>query len=46
VITVRAAPDPQDASRMLITIEYEVKATHDRRSLVHPFYLIPEEQGR
>lgn len=46
VINVRASPDPQEAGRMLITIQYEVKATHDRRSLVHPFYLIPEEHGR
>ncbi len=29
--------------RMLITIEYRVKATHDRRSLVFPFYRIPGE---
>src|SRR5512133_3218899 len=34
-VTVR--PDDTDYSRMLIEIEYEVKATHDRRSLVHPF---------
>jgi uncharacterized protein len=37
--------DPEDvhASRLLIKIRYEVKATHDPRSLVHPFYLIPGE---
>lgn len=28
-----------------IEIQYEVKATRDKRSLVHPFYLIPEESG-
>jgi uncharacterized protein len=43
-VTVR--PDPDDASRLLIDIQYEVKATHDRRSLVYPFYLIPEEPAR
>jgi phage baseplate assembly protein W len=43
VMAVDVRPDPDDASRLLIQIEYEVKATHDRRSLVHPFYLIPEE---
>jgi phage baseplate assembly protein W len=43
LITVEAGPDPSEASRLLIEIEYEIKATHDRRSLVHPFYLIPEE---
>ncbi|MEZ4868506.1 MAG: GPW/gp25 family protein [Caldilineaceae bacterium] len=28
---------------LLITLDYEIKSTHDRRSLVYPFYLIPEE---
>jgi phage baseplate assembly protein W len=45
VRSVEVQPDPQDYSRLLIQIEYEVKATHDRRSLVHPFYLIPGEGG-
>ena len=40
-IDVRA--DPDDTSRLLIEIEYELKATRDRRSLVYPFYRIPEE---
>jgi hypothetical protein len=26
-----------------IILHYEIKSTHDRRSLVYPFYLIPEE---
>jgi uncharacterized protein len=43
LITVDVGPDPDEASRLLIQIEYEVKATYDKRSLVHPFYLIPEE---
>lgn len=43
VIRVDAQPDVQDASRLLIDIEYEVKSTRDRRSLVYPFYLIPGE---
>jgi Bacteriophage baseplate protein W len=29
--------------RLDIEIEYEIKATHDRRSLVFPFYRIPGE---
>jgi hypothetical protein len=29
----------------MIEIAYEVKANHDRRSLVYPFYLIPEESA-
>ena len=40
-VTVRA--DPDEASRLLIEISYDVKASHDRRSLVYPFYLIPDE---
>jgi phage baseplate assembly protein W len=43
VIQVDVAPDPKETCRMLIDIKYEIKATHDRRSLVYPFYLIPEE---
>lgn len=43
VIKVDAYPDPKKANQLVIEIEYEVKATHDKRSLVYPFYLIPEE---
>jgi phage baseplate assembly protein W len=42
---VEVHPDSQDPSRLLIEIHYEVKANRDPRSLVHPFYLIPEESG-
>ena len=40
---VRVGTDPDDHARLMIEIEYEIKTTHDRRSLVFPFYLIPEE---
>ena len=40
---VEAGPDPEAHNRLLINIEYEIKATHDQRSLVYPFYIIPEE---
>ena len=43
VTQVDVGPDPEDTSRLLIHITYKVKATHDQRSLVYPFYLIPEE---
>ncbi len=43
VTSVDTQPDPNSPNRLLIEIEYEVKTTHDRRSLVHPFYLIPGE---
>jgi uncharacterized protein len=36
--------DDQDRNCLVISIEYEVKATHDRRSLVFPFYLSPEKE--
>jgi len=35
--------DPDDDSRVLIQVRYRIKSTHDERSLVYPFYLIPEE---
>ena len=43
LIDVFARPDPNTPERLSIEIRYEIKATHDQRSLVHPFYLIPEE---
>ena len=39
---VAVRPDPDDHARLLISVDYEIKASHDRRSLVYPFYLIPE----
>lgn len=43
LIEVRAVPDPDASERMLIDIVYEIRKTHDRRSLVFPFYRIPGE---
>jgi len=40
---VRAVPDPDNNGRLLISIRYEIKATHDERALVFPFYRIPGE---
>lgn len=40
---VIASPDPEDTARMLINVRYTVRSTHSSRSLVYPFYLIPEE---
>ena len=42
---VSTSIDPRNASRLLIEIHYEIKASHDRRSLVFPFYSIPGEQN-
>ena len=41
---VSAEPDPTDSARLLIEVRYQIKATHDSRSLVFPFYRIPEER--
>jgi phage baseplate assembly protein W len=43
VHSVEAAADADDRARLIIDIQYEIKSTHDRRSLVYPFYLLPEE---
>ncbi len=43
VMEVIAAPDRESPGRLLVTIRYEIKATHDKRSLVFPFYRIPGE---
>ena len=40
---VSATPDMGRKGRIFIDIEYEVKSNHDKRSLVYPFYVIPEE---
>ncbi len=40
---VIARPDPNDPGRLLVEVRYEIKATHDGRSLVFPFYRIPGE---
>jgi uncharacterized protein len=43
VLDVEATTDTDDSSRLLIEIRYEIKATHDQRALVFPFYRIPGE---
>jgi phage baseplate assembly protein W len=43
VQSVSAMPDADDHSLVLIEIDYQIKATNDRRNLVYPFYVIPEE---
>jgi len=36
-------PDPVDASKVMINLVYRVRTTNDRRNLVYPFYVIPQE---
>ena len=43
VLDVTAGSDPVAPERLLIRVEYEIKATYDRRALVFPFYRIPGE---
>ena len=40
---VRAAPDPDHDAMLAVTVTYRINATHSSRSLVYPFYLLPEE---
>ncbi|HEX7472664.1 MAG TPA: GPW/gp25 family protein [Candidatus Limnocylindrales bacterium] len=40
---VRATVDPGNQGAMDVEVDYTIRATHDRRSLVFPFYLIPDE---
>ncbi len=42
---VRAWPDSNHPNVLLIEVDYTVKVTHDPRSLVFPFYLIPNEDN-
>ncbi len=42
VVLVDVRHDTDQANCLIIEIHYEVKATHDQRSLVYPFYLIPD----
>lgn len=46
VLNVNASNEDSDQGRLLFTIDYEIKATHDQRSLVFPFYRIPGEPDR
>jgi len=43
VQNINTEADPDDPARLVIHIEYRVAAKHNSRSLVFPFYLIPDE---
>ncbi|PID86681.1 MAG: phage baseplate protein [Chloroflexi bacterium] len=43
VLDVTAYPDPDRNQCLVIEIQYQIKATQDKRTLVFPFYLIPGE---
>ena len=41
---VDVSADPSHDGALLIEIKYQIKDTHDERSIVHPFYLTGEEE--
>jgi len=40
---VQVIPDAQNQAVLQVLVHYRIKAIHSSRSLVYPFYLIPEE---
>jgi hypothetical protein len=44
VIGVEVSSNDQYDAALVAEIEYEIKATHDTRSIVYPFYIEPEEE--
>ncbi|HEY88912.1 MAG TPA: GPW/gp25 family protein [Thermoflexia bacterium] len=43
VLQVLVSPDLERDGVLLVEISYEIKSTHDERSIVYPFYLMGEE---
>lgn len=43
IVRVEVLQDTDQANCLIIEVHYEIKATHDQRSLVYPFYLIPDQ---
>jgi uncharacterized protein len=41
---VSVSSDDDNDGALLVAIEYEIKATHDTRSIVYPFYIEAEEE--
>lgn len=44
VLDVSISADASQDGAWLVEIAYEIKATHDERSLVHPFYILNEAE--
>jgi uncharacterized protein len=40
---VEVTTDPNDDATLLVDVRYQIKSTHDRRSIVYPFYIMGEE---
>jgi phage baseplate assembly protein W len=43
---IRVHTDPDEPARVVVEIDYVLRATNERRNLVYPFYLIPGEPER
>jgi uncharacterized protein len=43
VDAVEVTPDADSAALVHIHVTYRIRSTNDRRNLVHPFYVIPQE---
>jgi uncharacterized protein len=43
LMKVEVDADVEDDGRLVVEIQYEIKSTHDRRSIVYPFYIMGEE---
>jgi phage baseplate assembly protein W len=44
VLSVDVTAEDTNDSALLVEVEYEIKATHDTRSIVYPFYIEAEEE--
>ena len=44
VLTVNVDDEDNEGGALLVEIEYEIKATHDTRSIVYPFYIADEPE--
>ncbi len=40
---VEVNTDPSNGATLLVEIKYEIKDSHDERSIVYPFFLMGEE---
>jgi phage baseplate assembly protein W len=41
---VEVTPDAENQARLLISVDYRLARTYNTRTLVYPFYVIPEER--
>lgn len=44
IVDVRINVDRAEPAKVVTDVVYEIRATNERRNLVYPFYLIPQEK--